>query len=146
MHINRTIVSILLLFALASCNDDRREERLNAAGPNPTLEALLAVADVDSGERKFRQCAACHKIGKGAPDFGGPNLYGIFGQRLGQHSARYSYTAALQNANGRWDASTLDAWMEDPQKVVPATKMIFAGVPDPLDRADLIAYIRSHSD
>ena len=146
MHINRTIVSILLLFALASCNDDRREERLNAAGPNPTLEALLAVADVDSGERKFRQCAACHKIGKGAPDFGGPNLYGIFGQRLGQHSARYSYTAALQNANGRWVASTLDAWMEDPQKVVPATKMIFAGVPDPLDRADLIAYIRSHSD
>lgn len=146
MHINRTIVSILLLFALASCNDDRREERLNAAGPNPTLEALLAVADVDSGERKFRQCAACHKIGKGAPDFGGPNLYGIFGQRLGQHSARYSYTAALQNANGRWDASTLDAWMEDPQKVVPAIKMIFAGVPDPLDRADLIAYIRSHSD
>lgn len=146
MHINRTIVSILLLFALASCNDDRREERLNAAGPNPTLEALLAVADVDSGERKFRQCAACHKIGKGAPDFGGPNLYGIFGQRLGQHSARYSYTAALQNANGRWDASTLDAWMEDPQKVVPGTKMIFAGVPDPLDRADLIAYIRSRSD
>lgn len=146
MHINRITALVLILLALSSCTDDKREERLEAAGLNPTLDALLAVAHVDSGERKFRQCAACHKIGKGAPDFGGPNLYGIFGQRLGQHSARYSYTAALQNANGRWDASTLDAWMEDPQKVVPATKMIFAGVPDPLDRADLIAYIRSRSD
>ncbi|ARS28101.1 c-type cytochrome [Sphingomonas sp. KC8] len=106
----------------------------------------MKVADVDAGARKFGRCAACHTIGKGGPDTGGPNLYGVFGQALGQHRPRYGYTVALSTAGGRWDAQTLDAWIANPQKLVAGTKMQVAGMVDPLDRADIIAYLRSQSD
>ena len=132
--------------ALAGCADDRREERLRAAGPNPSFDALMKVADADMGARKFGQCEGCHKASRDAPDIGGPNLYGVFGQRMGQHSSRYGYTAALIGAGGRWDGPTLDAWIANPKKLVPGTNMQFAGVADPLDRADIIAYLRRQSD
>lgn len=142
----RVAALLLLSAAAAGCADDRHEERLRAAGPNPTPEALLKVADAEIGARKFGQCAACHTIAPNAPDLAGPNLHGIFGKPFGKSSARYGYTAALRDSQGHWDAHTLDAWMVNPQKVVPGTKMQFNGVPDPLDRADLIAYMRSRSD
>lgn len=139
-------ISLLVTTTLLGCGDDRHDERLRAAGPNPTLGALLKVADVDAGARKFGRCAACHTIGKGGPDTGGPNLYGVFGQALGQHRPRYSYTVALSATGGRWDSRTLDAWIANPQKRVPGTKMQFPGIIDPLDRADIIVYLRSQSD
>lgn len=150
MAANRTLHTIALAAlcltgALAGCKDDRREERLRAAGPNPSLEKLLKVADANIGASKFSQCAACHRTTPGSPDLGGPNLYGVYGQPMGQTSQRFGYTAALRNAGGVWDAPTLDRWMVNPQAVVPATAMQFAGVPDALDRADIIAYLRSQS-
>jgi cytochrome c len=137
--------ALLALALLTACTDDRHEERLRKAGANPSLAALLAVADADIGARKFNQCAACHKISPDAPDFGGPNLYGVYGQPRGQHSPRFGYTAALRDAGGIWDAATLDAWIANPKAVVPGTSMQFAGVPDRLDRADIIAYLRSQA-
>ena len=140
------ILTLVPTLALAGCVDDRRAERLAAAGPDPSLDALLTVADADAGARKFAVCAACHKATKGSPDMGGPNLYGVYGRPMAQQSARYSYTAALRDAGGRWDARTLDAWIAHPQKVVPGTKMIYPGVADPLDRADIIAFLRRQAD
>jgi cytochrome c len=140
---------VALLFALLSlsaCADDRREERLRAAGPNPSLDALLKVADADIGARKFGVCAGCHKASKGAQDFGGPNLYGVFGHPMVQASSRFGYTAALKDKGGQWDAATLDAWIANPRKVVPGTNMQFAGLGDPLDRADIIAFLQRQSD
>lgn len=133
----------LLLIALAGCSDASHDARLRKAGPNPSLAALLNVADAGIGERKFGQCTACHRINPGAPDLGGPNLYGVYGKPMGQNSQRFSYTAALRNAGGEWDAATLDAWIADPRAVVPGTNMQFAGIADPLDRADIIAYLQS---
>lgn len=145
---------LLLLAAicapLAGCGyDDRHDDRLRAAGPHPSLEALLKVADADAGGHKFAQCAACHSIIEGASDRDGPNLFGVYGKAMGQNRARFGYTAALASAGetaGRhWDAATLDAWMVNPAAVVPGTKMVFPGVPEPLDRADIIAYLRSQA-
>lgn len=134
-----------LIALLAGCTDDAHEARLRRAGPNPSLAALLKVADAKAGERKFGQCFACHRISPGAPDLGGPNLYGVYGQPMGQNSARFSYTAALRDAGGKWDAATLNAWIANPRAVVPGTNMQFAGIADPLDRADIIAYLQSRS-
>ena len=89
---------------------------------------------------------ACHTSSAGGPDTGGPNLHGIYGQPIGQHSARFGYTAALRAKGGVWDDKALDAWIANPQRFVPGTKMQFSGIPDPLARADLIAYLRSLSD
>jgi len=139
----RPALALTALALLAGCgSNDRHAERLHAAGPNPSLEALLRVADAKIGARKFGQCFACHRNSPGAPDLGGPNLHGVYGQPMGQNSARFSYTAALREARGKWDAATLDAWIANPRAVVPGTNMQFSGVADPLDRADIIAYLR----
>ncbi len=130
---------------LGGCGDDRHEERLKAAGPHPTLESLMKVASADAGARKFRQCASCHSVMEGAMDRGGPNLFGVFGKTFGTNRTRYGYTAALTRADRQWDERTLDAWMANPAALVPGTAMQFGGVPDPLDRADLIAYLRTQA-
>lgn len=132
--------------ALAGCSDDRREERLRAAGPEPELADLLRVADAAAGERKFGRCSACHTIRPGGSNLAGPNLAGIYGRGFTQGSQRFGYTAALLAAaerGSRWDAATLNAWLANPQGVVPGTSMRFAGVPDPLDRADIIAFLQA---
>jgi cytochrome c len=142
--VQRRASLLLALAALAGCGgDDQHDERLRAAGPRRSLGALLKVADVDAGARKFGQCTACHSILEGAGDRDGPNLFGVYGKGMGQNSARFGYTAALASAGGHWDAPTLDAWLVKPSAVVPGTKMQFAGVPDALDRADIIAYLRT---
>ncbi len=141
------LLPIFLLGALSACSDkDRREERLKAAGSNPSLEDLMRVADVDQGKRKFAQCLACHSITQAGADLGGPNLFDVFGKAFGENrQGVYAYTAALRDTAGKWDAPTLDRWMVAPSQVVPGTKMQFSGVGDPLDRADLIAYMKQQS-
>jgi len=139
----RLAVLLLLAMANAGCTDDHHDERLRAAGPNPSLDALLKVASVEAGEAKFSQCRACHTIIQDALDKEGPNLFGAYGQPIGRHRPSYPYTAALKATQGRWDAPTLDAWMAHPQKLVPGTKMQIEGVHDALDRADIIAFLRS---
>lgn len=150
MHKNSILSFALPLAALASlsacgASDETREARLQAAGPNPDFAALMKVADAKVGQRKFMQCAGCHQIEEGGRDLGGPNLYGIYDQPTAQSSTRFGFTAALRDSGLKWDAETLDRWMQDPHKLVPATSMVFAGMADPLDRADVIAFIRSRS-
>jgi cytochrome c len=47
----------------------------------------------------------------------------------------------MKRSNITWSRETLDAFLADPQKVVPANRMPFAGVTDARERADLIAYM-----
>ena len=63
---NIAVLMILPCLALVACGDGDRAERLKAAGPNPSLDALMRVADADAGGRTFGQCLACHTIGKGS--------------------------------------------------------------------------------
>jgi cytochrome c len=41
-----------------------------------------------------------------------------------------------------WDGEHLDKWLADPRGFLPGTKMSFAGLKDPKDRIDLIAYLK----
>ncbi len=132
---------LLSLLFLAGCGDDGRAERLKKAGPHPSLETLMQVADADAGARTFGQCLACHTIGKSELDRAGPNLHGIMGKPVAGGSDRFGYTAALMRAGGHWDRGTMDRWLASPQRFAPGTRMTFAGLPDPLARADVIAYL-----
>ena len=117
---------LLLTLALAGC------------GPGPDAGATDQVA---RGERVFRRCTACHTIGQSGGDTDGPNLYGVVGGPIGERRPRFSYTAGLKALGGNWDAKRMDAWLTNPRKMVPGTTMAFAGLPDPKDRADVIAYL-----
>lgn len=106
---------------------------------------LMGSADPAKGERAFRQCKACHTVESGGPNRVGPNLYGIVGGSVAAVDG-FKYSPALSEFGGEWSVERLDAFLEDPRKAVPGTRMGFRGISDPADRADMIAYLNSNSD
>ena len=114
---------------------------LNAQGSNLPLPA--APAAPAKGEAVFKKCASCHTINQGGASGIGPNLHGVFGAAVGKHAAGFAYSADLAGKGGNWDAANLDAWLAAPKKFASGTKMTFAGISDPAQRADLIAYLKA---
>jgi cytochrome c len=116
-----------------------------AAEAIPPVTPLLAKADVDHGAQIARQCQACHNFAKGGPNMVGPNLWGVVGGPH-DHKADYSYSEALQKFPGNWDYESINKFITKPQAYVPGTKMGFAGLKKPEDRADVIAWLRQQAD
>jgi cytochrome c len=103
------------------------------------LLAALAAGDPQAGEAVYARCLACHAL---AYDRVGPRHCGLFGRRAGA-VAGFEYSPAMKRSRLVWSERTLDRFLADPLKTVPGTTMTYAGVPDPKERADLIAYLRS---
>lgn len=114
-----------------------------AAAEGPSLNTLLASADVAKGEKVFAKCAACHTINDGGANGIGPNLHGIVGEGVGTGHGGFAFSDALKSKGGTWDFATLDAWLKSPRDFAPGTKMTFAGLGKPEDRANIIAYLNS---
>tara|TARA_B110001454_G_C12670497_1_gene413540 strand:+ start:667 stop:1278 length:612 start_codon:yes stop_codon:yes gene_type:complete len=112
------------------------------AAAGPSLNTLLATADVAKGEKVFAKCAACHTINQGGANGIGPNLYGALGKPHG-HVAGFAYSDALKKVPGNWDFAGLDKWLTSPRDYAPGTKMTFAGLGNPVDRANLIAWLNT---
>jgi cytochrome c len=123
-----------------------------AADPQPGTAAVASasesgpatVADAGNARRGrllYLQCRSCHSVEKGGMNKVGPNLYGVFGRAAGQVED-FVYSEALLESGIVWSPETLDAWLADPSEFVPGNRMIFTGIADPQDRADLIAYVR----
>jgi len=101
--------------------------------------AAQADGDAARGEKRFEDCVACHSVEPGVNGVG-PSLAGMFGRKAGA-LADFRYSPALKKSGITWTAQTLDTYIADPQKAVPANRMPYAGMPDASDRADLIAYL-----
>jgi cytochrome c len=109
------------------------------------LPQRLAEADVKRGESITKVCQACHTFGKGEPNRVGPNLYGVVGRP--KHSEPgFNYSTAMKSQTGEWTPEELDKYLTNPRGVVPGTNMTFAGLPRGKQRADVIAFLNSHSD
>jgi len=111
----------------------------------PSLAMLLQDASAESGARQFRKCSACHGVEAGGPHKIGPNLHDVVGAPVGGKDG-FSYSSALASHGGEWTYDLLDAWLAKPGDAIPGNKMAFAGISDPEDRADLIAYLRDNSE
>ncbi|MBF0680742.1 MAG: cytochrome c family protein [Devosia sp.] len=125
--------------AAAAPADDGQSERV------AQIALLMATANEGRGESAARKCQSCHSFGEGEPNKMGPNLYNTVGNTKA-HAEGYAYSDILlqQKAEGQvWSYANLDAFLEDPRGYAPGTKMAFAGVRSPEERANIMAYMRS---
>jgi len=106
----------------------------------------LASADPAKGADVFKKCGACHNAEKGGPNALGPNLWGVLGEPIGQGAHGFAFSDALKSKGGTWDWQNLSDWLHSPKAFAPGTKMTFAGLSKPEDRANIIAYLNQHSD
>jgi cytochrome c len=117
-----------------------------AAGPEP-LAPLLATASVDAGKDQGKKCALCHTFDKGGANRIGPNLYNVLGEPIAEDRNGYQFSPALTAHKGqKWGIDELNQWLWNPQSFAKGTKMTFAGLPKPQDRANVVAYLNSLSD
>jgi cytochrome c len=107
------------------------------------------IGNAQAGAEVYaRDCAQCHQIGDGAAHRIGPQLNRIFDRRAGtQEGFAYSRPLIRMGADGMiWRLETLDAYLENPRALVSGTRMAYQGLSDDDERADLLAFLRSHSD
>jgi cytochrome c len=107
------------------------------------IEALLAKADPAKGEAVFKKCTSCHTIAAGGANGIGPNLHGITGEPIGTGHGGFAFSDALKSHGGNWDWKNFDAWIHNPKKFAPGTKMSFPGLSNAEDRANLAVYLNS---
>lgn len=119
------------------------EEGAGAAGPEVAIASLLPTADAAKGAEVFKKCAACHTVAQGGANGIGPNLYATLGEGIAQGKGGYAFSDALKGVGGKWDFDKMNAWLTSPRKFAPGTKMTFAGLGNPQDRANVIAYLNS---
>jgi cytochrome c len=105
-----------------------------------TSAGAAQAQDVQAGEASFRKCQACHDVGPDAKNKIGPMLNGLEGHKSGSIEG-YSYTDANKNAGITWGEDTFKEYIKDPRAKMPGTKMIFPGIKDEKEAADLWAYL-----
>jgi cytochrome c len=118
-----------------------------AAAQDPPLAELVAKASAERGAAIFKKCAACHTDDTGGKNGVGPNLYGIIGGPKG-HKSDFAYSdavKALHDKGETWSADDFYHFIKGPQAFIKGTKMTFAGLPKPQDRADVLLYLNSQS-
>lgn len=101
------------------------------------------AGDPVAGKSVSARCAVCHSFTAGQTKVG-PSLAGVVGRKSGSLPG-FSYSPAMAGSHLTWDRATLDKYLANPRAVVPGTKMIFPGIPDPVDRANLIAFLSAAS-
>jgi cytochrome c len=118
--------------------------------PSALLMTLLlagvvrADGDAVRGEARFQDCAACHRLEAGVNNVG-PSLHGIFSRKAGE-LPDFRYSPALKHSGIIWTPETLDAFLTNPQALVPGNRMPYAGMADAGNRADLIAHLLKASE
>jgi cytochrome c len=147
--------ALLSALALSGCNGKPEASAPDAAGTAagagvPVSDAVATSAPVVAptaamGEQVFKRCAACHTISKDGRNGIGPNLHGVVGRALAADPS-FNYSNALKQKGGHWDEAAMDAWITNPMKDIPGSRMSFAGIADKADRDALFLYLKSQSN
>ena len=112
----------------------------------PPVESLLASANVEAGQNAAKACGACHNFAKGAGTKVGPDLYGVVDRNIAGEPG-FSYSSALQqHKSEKWTFQSLYEWIKNPKAFIPGNNMGFAGIKNPQERANVIAFLNKESD
>lgn len=112
----------------------------------PPIGSLLASADVGAGEGLLKRCTACHSFEEGGPNKVGPHLWDVVGRDIAA-VGDFGYSGAMKEygAGKKWTFEELNGFFTKPSGWIKGTAMGFAGLKNPEDRANLIAYMRTLS-
>jgi cytochrome c len=110
------------------------------AAAEPAYTEVAATADAAAGEKTFGKCKACHNVeGKNGT---GPHINGVVGRARGSVEG-FAYSEAMASKQDPWTPEEIYAFIKAPKEYVPGTKMGFAGLANPQDRANVVAYLES---
>ena len=115
---------------------------LGVATAVAAASVAYAAGDAERGVRVFGACMVCHTLEPGR-HLTGPSLAGMWGRKAGSVESYRRYSDELKRSNIVWNEGTLDAWLRNPQKLVPGNQMQFQGLRDDAARADLIAFLEA---
>lgn len=127
-----------------------QEETEGGAAPAdvpPDWGAVLPAANIAAGQAITQKCASCHQFDPGDTPSTGPGLYGVVGRPPGTQAKYTTYDQAMQDfakTHTAWTYDLLYQFLKAPGQFMPGTKMTFVGLPDPKDRINVIAYLRSN--
>ncbi|WP_336485425.1 c-type cytochrome [Methylobacterium nigriterrae] len=116
-----------------------------AAAKAEPIAVRLASANVEKGQAGTKACQSCHSFEKGGPNKVGPHLWDVVERQKG-HEPSFDYSAGMKEKGGAWTYEDLDHFLESPKGYVKGTKMAFAGIASPQERANVIAYLHTLSD
>ncbi len=97
--------------------------------------------DVEAGERSYAKCRACHQVGETAKNGVGPVLNGMIGRKAGTLEG-YNFSEANKNSGLVWDEATFADYIKNPRAKIPGTKMVFAGITNETEIANLTAFLK----
>jgi cytochrome c len=100
-----------------------------------------AAQDLAAGENSFKKCLPCHAVGPDAKNKVGPELNGLNGRKSGTAEG-YNYTDANKNSGITWDEAQFKEYIQDPRAKIKGTKMVFAGIKNETEIANLWAYLK----
>jgi cytochrome c len=100
----------------------------------------IAAQDSAAGKASFGKCQTCHAVGAGAKNKLGPELNALVGRKAGT-AAGYQYSPALKNAGFAWDQTSFAAFIANPRGKIPGNKMVFAGIKNETEIANLWTYL-----
>ena len=104
----------------------------------------LPAAKPPDGAALFKQqCAVCHTLSLSEPTRQGPPLVKVVGRSAGKVEG-FRYSEALAKADFAWDETRLDAWLTNPQAVIPGVIMVYRQA-KPETRAAIIAYLKEQN-
>ena len=118
-------------------------EEAGAEAEQP-IAHYLQTADAGRGQAIFAKCAACHTINQGGANGLGPNLHGVMGEAIASAARGFSFSPALAGHGGNWDWETMSQWLRSPRTFANGTRMTFAGLSSPQDRADVMLYLNQN--
>lgn len=136
------IAAATLALALSACGSPPEDKPADSTGSTTdTASPAASAAAADKKPAAFAQCVSCHAVEPGKHGVG-PSLAGVYGTKSGE-IAGYAFSEPMKQAGLTWDDATLDAYLTNPAKVVPGTKMTYPGMADAAKRKEVIEYMKT---